>query len=274
MCCLLKVSRSSYYEFLKGKVSTRAKENKYLLKQIKVSFRESKQTYGSPRITQCLTDKGIKVSKVRVAKLMRENDIKSVTKKKYVVTTNSKHDFIISKNILDRNFTVERPSLAWVSDITYIPTQEGWVYLTTVIDLYDRKVIGRSISEDMTTQNTVIKAFKDALKKRTMNKDTIFHSDRGVQYASKEFRKILKQHTQVQSMSRKGNCWDNAVAESFFSSFKKECVRKTKFFSKKSAEIEILSYIDSWYNTKRKHSSLGYLSPLEFEMKYRISNVA
>ena len=126
----------------------------------------------------------------------------------------------------------------------------------------------------MTAENTIINAFKDALNKRTMTKETIFHSDRGVQYASKEFRKILKQHTKVQSMSRKGNCWDNAVAESFFSSFKKECVRKTKFFSKKIAEIEILSYIDNWYNTKRKHSSLGYLSPLEFEIKYRISNVA
>ena len=126
----------------------------------------------------------------------------------------------------------------------------------------------------MTTENTVIKALEDALKKRAMNKYTIFHSDRGVQYASKEFRKVLKQYTQTQSMSRKGNCWDDAVAESFFSSLKKECVRKTKFFSKKSAEIEILSYIDNWYNTKRKHSSLGYLSPLEFEIKYRISNVA
>ena len=126
----------------------------------------------------------------------------------------------------------------------------------------------------MTTENTVVKAFKDAIQKRTMYKDTIFHSDRGVQYASKEFRNILNQYTETQSMSRKGNCWDNAVAESFFSTFKKECVRKTKFYSKKSAEIEILSYIDSWYNTKRKHSSLGYLSTLEFEMEYRISNVA
>ena len=274
MCYLLNVSRSSYYEFLKAKISMRAKENKYILNQIQIIFKESKQTYGSPRITDYLNNKGIKVSKVRVARLMKENNIKSVTRKKYVTTTNSKHDFIISKNILNRNFTVEKPSLAWVSDITYIPTQEGWIYLTTVIDLYDRKIIGRSISDNMTTENTVIKAFQDALKKRTMNNDTIFHSDRGVQYASKEFRKILKQHTQVQSMSRKGNCWDNAVAESFFSSLKKECVRKTKFFSKKSAEIEILSYIDNWYNTKRKHSSLGYLSPLEFEMKYRISNVA
>ena len=274
MCYLLKVTISCYYEFLKGKVSARAKENKNILKEIKISFIESKQTYGSPRITHCLNNKGIKVSKVRVAKLMRKNHIKSVTRKRYVVTTNSKHDFIISKNILDRNFTVERPSLAWVSDITYIPTQEGWVYLTTVIDLYDRKVIGRSISDDMTTENTVIKALEDALKKRTMNKYTILHSDRRVQYASKEFRKVLKQYTQTQSMSRKGNCWDNAVVESFFSSLKKECVRKTKFFSKKSAEIEILSYIDNWYNTKRKHSSLGYLSPLEFEIKYRISNVA
>jgi putative transposase len=230
MCCLMKVSRSSYYEFLKGKVSNRTTENEYILKEIKISFKESKQTYGSPKIAHCLNSKGIKVSKVRVARLMRKNHIQSITRKKYVVTINSKHDFTISKNILDRNFNVDRPSLAWVSDINYVPTQEGWVYLTTVIDLYDRKVIGRSISDDMTAENTVIKAFKDALNKRIMTKETIFHSDRGVQYACKEFRKILKQHTMVQSMSRKGDCWEDLitskVAESFFSSFKNTVLEK------------------------------------------------
>lgn len=274
MCHLLGVSRSSFYEFMKVKVSERQIKNQFILEEIKSCFNDSKKTYGSPRITSSLNDKGIKVSQVTVAKIMRENQIRSITRKKYVVTTDSKHNNPISKNLLNREFTVEEPSCAWVSDITYIPTQEGWIYLTTVIDLFDRKVIGRSVSDKMDAENTVINALKDALKKRTMYHDTIFHSDRGVQYTSKEFRKLLSKFTEAQSMSRKGNCWDNAVAESFFSTLKKECVRKSTFFSKDIAKQEILSYIDNWYNTKRKHSSLGNKSPIEFEVKYRMSNVA
>ena len=274
MCNLLMVSRSSFYEFTRNKTNKRKLRNQHLLKEIKFSFKESKQTYGSPRITSCLRDKGIDVSEVTIAKLMRKNDIKSVSKKKFIATTNSKHDYQVSANLLNRNFTVQGPSQAWVSDITYIRTQQGWIYLTTVIDLFDRKIIGRSISDKMDAKSTVIKALNDALSKRTMYLDTIFHSDRGVQYASTEFRNLLNKFTQAQSMSRKGNCWDNAVAESFFSSIKKECVRKTTFYSKEVAKTEILTYIDKWYNTKRKHSKLGNKSPLEFEMKYRITNVA
>jgi len=274
MCHVLEVSRSSFYDFLQDKQSKRSINNQYILKEIEACFLESKQTYGSPRITSCLNDKGIKVSEVTVAKLMKKNHIKSITRKKFIATTNSEHNYSISKNVLDRNFTVKEPSQAWVSDITYVPTQEGWVYLTTIIDLFDRKVIGRSISDKMDAKSTVISALEDAIKKRTIYLNTIFHSDRGVQYASNEFRNLLGQFTKVQSMSRKGNCWDNAVAESFFSSFKKECIRKTTFFSKKVAKQEVLSYIDNWYNTKRKHSSLGYKSPLEFEINYRINHKA
>lgn len=274
MCFLFNVSRSSYYEYLRMKVGKRTSWNQCLLEEIRACFVESKQTYGSPRISNYLRKKGIQTSEVTVAKLMRKNQIRSISKKKFVVTTNSKHDYPISNNLLDRKFTVEKPSSAWISDITYVRTQEGWVYLTTVIDLFDRKVIGRSVSNRMDVNSTVITAFKDALTKRTMFSNTIFHSDRGVQYASKEFRDLLNKHTNAQSMSRRANCWDNAVAESFFSSFKKECVRKTIFYSKEIAKKEILGYIDNWYNTKRIHSSLGYLSPLEFEIKHRIKNVA
>ena len=151
------------------------------------------------------------------------------------------------------------PSQAWVSDITYIPTQQGWAYLTKVIDLFDRKVIGRSVSYNMKCKNTVVPALQMALANRSVNRNTIFYSDRGVQYACKEFRILLGEAKLKQSMSRKGDCWDNAVAESFFSTLKKECVRKTIFYSKQAARIEITYYIEAWYNTKRKHSTLATL---------------
>lgn len=273
MCNLLNVSRSSYYSFLSSKTSERKIWRNYILQEIVVYHNKSRKTYGSPRITKKLCSKGIKVSEVTVARIMKENEIRSVASKKFKVTTNSNHKEPISPNLLNRNFTVPSPSTAWISDITYIRTQEGWIYLTSVIDLYDRKVVGYSISDKMDAKNTVINAFQDALNKRNINENTIFHSDRGVQYASKEFRKILNCNTKKQSMSRKGNCWDNAVAESFFSSLKKECVRKKVFYSKEIAKKEINTYIN-WYNCERIHSSLNYLSPLEYEIKYRLKNVA
>lgn len=274
MCKLFNVSRSCYYVFIKANDCERKTRNRNLLEQIKICYNDSKGTYGSPRLTVALRDKGIKVSEVTVARIMKKNKIKSVTSKKFVVTTDSNHKYPISENLLNREFMVNEPSKAWVSDITYIRTQEGWLYLTTIIDLFDRKVIGRSISDNLDAYSTVIIAFKDALNNRTMHPDTIFHSDRGVQYASEEFRLVLKKYSQLQSMSRKGNCWDNAVAESFFSSFKKECIRKTVFYSKDVAKKETFSYIDDWYNAKRKHSYLGYISPLEFEIIFRTKNVA
>lgn len=258
---------------LKEKNNQRVYWKQNVLKEIIACYEKSRKTYGSPRISKCLQDKGIKVSELTVARIMKEQAIRSVVSKKFKVTTNSKHKEPISPNLLERKFNVSEPSRAWVSDITYVRTQEGWLYLTTVIDLFDRKVIGASISKTMDTKSTVLSAFNDALMKRSITLETIFHSDRGVQYASKEFRKTLCLSTKMQSMSRKGNCWDNAVAESFFSSFKKECVRKKIFFSREIAKHEIMSYI-TWYNTERKHSSLDYKSPLEFEVKYRIKNVA
>lgn len=273
MCSLFKISRSSYYLFKQDKLSKRQIWNHYVLKEIRNIYINSKSTYGSPRIANELNKSGTVVSKTTVAKLMKKHSIKSQVYKKFKVTTNSKHKEPVSPNLLNREFTVNEPSKAWVSDITYIRTNEGWLYLTVIIDLYDRKVIGSSISDRMYTKGTVIEALKDAVSKRSMNFNTIFHSDRGIQYASKEFRNLLLLNTKKQSMSRKGNCWDNAVAESFFSTFKKECVRKKIFYSKNVAKTEILSYL-KWYNNERKHSSLGYLSPLEFEIKFRLKNVA
>ena len=273
MCVLFGISRSGYYQFLKQTDSNRKVWQQYIVNQIKQVYAESKQVYGSPRIQESLLEKGIKVSRLTVERYMRTNGIRSIMRAKYVVTTDSKHNYKVCDNLLNRNFTTHAPAKAVVSDITYINTQEGWLYLTTVIDLYDRKVIGKSISKTMDAKSTVIEAFKDAINRRSMNKNTIFHSDRGVQYACKEFTSLLQKYTPLQSMSRKGNCWDNAVAESFFASLKKECIRKKVFYSRQVAEAEILSYIE-WYNTKRIHSKLKYKTPLQKKVNFRTQKVA
>lgn len=274
MCKLLKVSTSGFYEYLRFKESKRSVYDKQILIEILKIYNDSRKTYGSPRVTSSLHDKGYTISRVKVARIMNRNHISSITKKKYKVTTNSKHKYPVSPNLLKRQFSVKSPSKVWVSDITYIATQEGWIYLTTVIDLFDRKVIGWSLSENMKCNSTVIPALKMALNNRDVERDTIFHSDRGVQYACNEFRDLISLFNLTQSMSRKGDCWDNAVAESFFSTIKKECVRKSIFFSRKIAKIEIIYYIEGWYNIKRKHSSLGYKSPAEYGRKYKLANVA
>lgn len=273
MCVLLGISRSGYYQYLKQKDSNRKVWQQYIIKAIKQVYLDSKQVYGSPRIQASLLAKGIKVSRLTVERYMRSIGLRSIMRAKYVVTTDSKHKYKVYENLLNRNFTTHAPAKAVVSDITYINTQEGWLYLTTVIDLYDRKVIGKSISNTMDAKSTVIEAFKDAIDRRRIDKNTIFHSDRGVQYACKEFTTLLHKYTPLQSMSRKGNCWDNAVAESFFASLKKECIRKKVFYSKQVAKAEILSYIE-WYNTKRIHSNLKYKTPLQKEVIFRTQNVA
>jgi putative transposase len=231
MCALLGISRSGYYQYLRQKDSKRKVWQQYIITEIKQVYEQSKQVYGSPRIRASLINKGIKVSRLTVERYMRSIGIRSIMRTKYVTTTDTKHNYTLCENLLNRNFNTRAPAKALVSDITYVNTQEGWLYLTTVIDLYDRKVIGKSISNTMDAKSTVIEAFKNAINRRNIDKNTIFHSDRGVQYACKEFTSLLHQYTLLQSMSRKGNCWDNAVAESFFATFKKECVRKKVFYS-------------------------------------------
>lgn len=265
MCRVLDVSRSGYYIWLKSEPSRRILENKNLTNQIRMIHEQSKQIYGSPRITEELNARNIKVSRPRVARLMRKANIKSVTKKKFVVTTYSKHKFALSPNLLNREFNPKRQGEVWVSDITYVRTLEGWLYLTVIIDLADRKVIGWSTSKTMKAADTVISAWNMAILNRPIMGQLIFHSDQGVQYACHEFRAVLrKAKTVIQSMSRKGNCWDNACAESFFKSIKTEWIYRFKYFNRKSASLSIFEYIATWYNTLRRHSSLGYLSPLEY----------
>jgi len=246
-----------------------------LKKEILEAFESSKKTYGSPRITQVLNKKQIKVSRPRVARIMKKTHLRSIVKKKFKVTTDSSHKFHIPENKLDRDFKVGCIGTVWVSDITYIKTKQGWLYLTTVIDLGDRKAIGWSLSATMKAIDTVIPAFKMANRNRPITQALIFHSDRGIQYACNEFRELLESNPFItRSMSRKGNCWDNAVAESFFKTLKAECVYQNKFTHKEQAALVVFEYIETWYNRKRMHSALGYMSHEEFGKKLNKQNIA
>lgn len=275
MCKVLGVSRSGYYAWVKSKPSKRVIENQNLTNRIIDIYKKSKGTYGSPRITQELKQSFTRVSRPRVARLMKKANIRSITKKKFVVTTDSKHNYPIAENLLNRNFNVKRLGVAWVSDITYIRTMEGWLYLTVIIDLCDRKIIGWTASSNLKAADTVISAWDMAIKNRPVIQPVLFHSDRGIQYASTEFRGLISKNKFItQSMSRKGNCWDNAVAESFFKTLKTEWVNHQRFISRKQARLAVFEYIETWYNTKRRHSSLGYLSPSDYEKKIKKENIA
>ena len=268
------MSRSGYY-WLAQRPAKRAKENEAILALITTAFTGSKGRYGSPKITHDLVAQGVSVSRPRVARLMKKANLKSVIQKKYVVTTtDSKHDYPVAENHLNRQFNPVKPGQAWVSDLTYIRTSEGWLYLTMIMDLYDRKVIGWALSTSMKAAETTIPAWQMAIKNRPIEQDLIFHSDRGVQYACHAFTKLLKKHPLVkQSMSGKGNCWDNAVAESFFKTLKSELVYQQVFQSRAVAKQSVFEYIEIWYNRQRRHSALGYLSPFEYYNE-QLRNVA
>ncbi|KEO71588.1 integrase, partial [Anditalea andensis] len=264
MCKVFGVCRSGFYAWLHRKPSPRSKEQEVLTKQIQELYTQSKGRYGSPKITMDLRDRGFKVSRPRVARIMKANRLKSITIRKFkVCTTDFNHGFRISPNILDRNFSPVKASEAWVSDITYIRTKEGWLYLTIIMDLYDRRIIGWSMATSMHASQTVVPAWRMAQINRPFFKGLIFHSDRGVQYACREFRAELDMEKVIQSMSRKGNCWDNAVAESFFKILKAE-TKYQIYESLKQAKQELFEFIEIWYNRKRIHSAIGYLSPEQF----------
>jgi len=272
MSKILDVSTSGYYNWLKSGPSDRWLENRKIIELIEDIFEESHQSYGSPRMAVELENRGYKVSRPRTARMMKALGVEARRRRKFKNTTDSNHNYPVSPNLLNQNFSVKRKNQVWVSDITYIETTKGWVYLTVIIDLFDRKVIGWSLSEDMTAENTVIKAWYAAIENRPIKRKLIFHSDRGSQYASTTFRNILKSYKKrvKQSMSRKGNCWDNAVAESFFKSLKTEWVYKNHYNMYSDAEISIFMWIETWYNRNRRHSALNYktINELELEMKF------
>lgn len=269
----MKVSRNAYYSWEKTKHLCTEKESRVLLKErIRLIFHQSRQIYGSYRIEKMLEREKLFYSRSYVAILMREMGLKSVLRRKYVVTTDSNHAFRISENRLNREFVSSELGQKWVSDITYVRVNTDWNYLTTIIDLADRKVIGWSLSGDMTAENTIMKAWLHARSNRAIGPGLIFHSDRGVQYACSKTVSLFSFNRKIiQSMSRKGNCWDNAVAESFFKTIKNEWLYRFKYTSYDQLHGAIEDYIN-WYNTERLHSSLGYISPLEMEVKLRGKN--
>lgn len=263
MVQILGVSKSGFYDW-NLRDSARDTEKLKLVRAIEDIHRSSRKTYGSPRIWDQLKALGYKVSKSRVERLMKEFGIRAKTKKKFRVTTDSKHNHPVAENILNRNFSPAKANLAWAGDITYIWTGEGWLFLSVILDLFSRQVIGWSMDERMTKELT-LSALRMAIAKRKPQKGLIHHSDRGSQYASGTYRDLLKNYGMICSMSRKGNCWDNAVTESFFHSLKIELVYFEKFETRQEAKAKIFEWIEVFYNKQRIHSALGYKSPEQFE---------
>jgi len=264
MCRVFEVARSGYYRWLKRKPSKRQLDNQRLDAQIREIYDRSKGRYGSPKITQELRDQGRRVGKNRVASRMRKAGLRSKIRRKYKVTTDSKHKFPVAPNRLERNFTAQAPDMVWVSDITYLATRTGWLYLTVIIDVFSRMVVGWALSSSL-GHEMVVTALKRAIRRRRPGQGLIFHSDRGVQYACGDFRKELAKHEFIQSMSRKGDCWDNAVAESFFAIMKTELVYHERYEGHHDTLHSIFEYIEVFYNRQRRHSTLEYLCPSEYE---------
>lgn len=267
ICRAIGVSRSGYYKYKKGKVSNRQENDKLIIKEIKEIFEKNRRIYGSPRITQALHRKGNMIGKNKVARLMREQSLKSVVQRKFKATTNSNHSLPVAENQLKQNFTTLSPNKVWASDITYIWTREGWLYLVVVIDIFTRQIISWRVDTRL-SKTFVHSAIEKSIREKKPKQGLIFHSDRGVQYASNEVRNLLENNHITQSMSRKGNCYDNAITETFFHTLKMELVYQTRFETRSEAEMMIFEYIEVFYNRQRMHSSLNYLSPLEFEQQF------
>lgn len=267
MCRVLEVSHSGYYKWLRrqGYVTELEVATEILRIKIQQSFHRHKRRYGAIRIRKELIKEGIKVSIKKVNKIMKMNNLVCLHTKKFkVLTTDSKHKLPVAENKLNRVFKATEPNQIWVTDITYIRVLSGWVYLCVILDLYHRKVVGYQVSDKIDTQ-LVLDALNSALQRYQPSQGLLFHSDRGVQFASSNFREAIANASFVQSMSRRGNCWDNAPSESFFATLKKELIYPLGECTKFQVEKELFEYIEAYYNTVRLHSYLGYLSPLEFE---------
>jgi transposase InsO family protein len=261
---VLEVSKSGYYDWLDRPESNRAKRHRYLLTKIRDAYLANRQVYGAPRIHAELVDHGERVGKNTVARLMRRECIQSKVHRRFVVTTDSRHTKTPAENILARDFAASRANEKWVSDVTFIPTRKGWLYVALIMDLYSRRIVGWSMGEKHTTE-LIEEALKMAVSQRKDIRGVLLHSDQGVQYASGSYQQLLSRFGIVCSMSRKGNCWDNAPMESFFHSLKTECVGFEDYRSRDEARVSLFDYIELFYNRKRRHSSLGYRSPAAFE---------
>lgn len=264
MAEVLEVNRSSYYQWLKRPMSKRKQEEFKLLMEILIVHEKKRQLYGSLRITVELNNAGTKCSKNRVARIMKKYDIQAKTKRKFKVTTHSKHKKPLSEDLVKRDFTASAKNELWTSDITYIWTKEGWLYLAVILDVWCRKIVGWALESTLSSK-LVSKALLKAINFRNPAPGLIFHSDQGVQYASENVRSILKFHGIQQSMGSKGDCYDNAITESFFHTFKTEFVYFEDFETRKSCQLKTFEYIEVFFNRERLHSALGYLSPEDFE---------
>lgn len=267
MCRALKLSKSGYYAWRIRPKSKRDRENENLDHHIKTTYEKHKGNYGSPRITDALKNQHIACSENRVAHRMRINGIKAKTKKRFKVTTNSKHSHPIAENLLNQKFKAQRPNQVWASDITYLWTHEGWLYLAVILDLFSRQIVGWAMSPRL-GQELVLNAFKQAVWQRRPGSGVIFHSDQGVQYACNAFRDLLQHHKFIQSMSGKGNCYDNAVVESFFHTLKTELIYFESYKTREEAKSSVFEYIEIYYNRERSHSTLNYCSPVQFEQRW------
>ena len=267
MCKLLEVSSSGYYAWRKRPDSKLKMANDKLTEKIKEIYVEFEGKYGSPRIYQELQEKKIFCSENRVARLMRKIGLQAKHKPQFRVTTKANPAHPVAPNLLNRAFMAEKPNQKWTSDITYIRTKEGWLYLAVVLDLFSRRIVGWAMSTRITS-DLVINALKMAIKQRKPDAGLLHHSDRGSQYTGKSYRKLLAANEMLVSMSRKGNCWDNAPTESFFSTLKREQVHHTYYKTRDLARTDIFFYIEAFYNRKRRHSTLGYLNPAAFEEIY------
>ena len=265
MCSFFNVSRSGYYSWLNREPSKRELANKELDQKITSIFEANKNRYGAPRIARTLESNGGTYSLNRIARRMQKMNLKAIAKKKYKVTTDSEHNKPIYENILKRNFITTAINQKWCQDISYVRTDEGWIYLAVVIDLHSRSVIGWSMESRM-TKDLVCNALIMALFKRKFPSGVIIHSDRGSQYCSDKYRNLIKINKLIGSMSRKGNCWDNAIAESFFHTLKVELVHENKYKTREEAKSSIFRYIEQYYNRTRLHSGIDYKAPIEVEL--------
>jgi putative transposase len=265
MCRVLEVSPAGFYVWRSRAPSARARSDAHVLLHVRDAYRASARTYGAPRIHQDLQHAGLCVGKKRVARLMRTDGLVArAPQRAWVHTTDSTHAYPIAPNLLDRQFAVPAVDRVWVSDLTYVPTRAGWLYLAVVIDLASRRVVGWAMRDDLAAE-LALSALRMALEARRPAPGLLHHADRGVQYACGEYRELLEAHGLRASMSRRGNCWDNAVAESFFATLKLELIRGCTWSTREEARRAIFAYIETWYNRRRRHSTLDYLSPTQYE---------
>jgi len=267
MCRVLQVSRSGFYAWRTRPTAARTHQDQTLAVSIAEIYAHSRGRYGSPRVHAELRERGQCTGRKRVARLMQVAGLYARPGRRYRCTTDSGHGLAVKDNVLARGFEVAQPNTTWVTDITYIWTLQGWLYLAVVLDLFSRRVVGWSMSESLQCQ-LALDALKMALENRHPPRGLIHHSDRGSQYASQQYQQLLTEHAIIGSMSRRGNCWDNAVAESFFATLKVELVYQAQWYSRAQARTAIFEYIELSYNRERRHSAIGYRSPNQFELCY------